>query len=62
MVRIAGSTDKNVKEEEYFSKKGEYRIDSEGSPLMLQTLMYKLCYWRFGSMYTEQGFLKNFFF
>jgi dolichyl-diphosphooligosaccharide--protein glycosyltransferase len=55
MVRIAGSTDKNVKEEEYFSKKGEYRIDSEGSPLMLQTLMYKLCYWRFGSMYTEQG-------
>jgi len=55
MVRIAGSTDPNIKEKDYFSTQGEYRIDAEGSPLMLNTLMYKMCYWRFGSVYTDSG-------
>jgi len=55
MVRIGGSTDPNIKEADYYSKSGEYRIDREGSPLMLNTLMYKCCYYGFGSIYTEGG-------
>jgi len=55
MVRIAGSTDKRVKEPDYYTPNGEFRVDKDGSPLMLNTLMYKMCYWRFGEVYTEQG-------
>lgn len=55
MVRIAGSTDKRVKEPDYYTPNGEFRVDKEGSPLLLNTLMYKMCYWRFGEVYTEQG-------
>jgi dolichyl-diphosphooligosaccharide--protein glycosyltransferase len=55
MVRIAGSTDPNVQEKDYFTKNGEFRVDAEGSPVLLNCLMYKLCYWRFGSVYTDSG-------
>jgi len=55
MVRIAGSTDPNIKEADYYSKQGEYRVDAGASPTMLNTLMYKLCYYRFGSVYTDGG-------
>ncbi|CAL8072083.1 unnamed protein product [Orchesella dallaii] len=57
MVRIGGSTDRgnHIKEQDYYSPGGEFRIDREGSPTMLNCLMYKLCYYRFGSMYTEGG-------
>eukprot|EP00002_Diphylleia_rotans_P003906 TRINITY_DN1277_c0_g1_i1.p1 TRINITY_DN1277_c0_g1~~TRINITY_DN1277_c0_g1_i1.p1 ORF type:complete len:705 (+),score=110.99 TRINITY_DN1277_c0_g1_i1:47-2161(+) len=48
MVRIAGSTDPSIKEADYFSKRGEYRMDEEGSPTMLNCLMYKMSYYRFG--------------
>lgn len=56
MVRIAGSTDPTVKEPDYFTKSGEFRIDAEGSPVLLNCLMYKLCFYRFGQVYTENGF------
>lgn len=52
MVRIAGSTDKRVLEKDYYTANGEFKIDKDGSPLMLNTLMYKMCYWRFGEVYT----------
>ncbi len=52
MVRIAGSTDKRVQEPDYYTANGEFRIDKDGSPLMLNTLMYKMCYYRFGEVYT----------
>jgi len=55
MVRIAGSTDKNVKEADYYTPQGEFKIDKDGSPLMLNCLMYKMCYYRFGEVYTEQN-------
>lgn len=57
MVRIGGSTERgaHIKEVDYFSPTGEFRIDSEGSATMLNSLMYKLCYYRFGSVYTEGG-------
>jgi len=54
MVRIAGSTDPAIKEEQYFTN-GEFRIDAGGSPTMLNSLMYKMCFWRFGDMYTEHN-------
>lgn len=63
MVRIGGSTPEgaHIKEMDYFSKSGEFRVDREGSPVMLNCLMYKLCYYRFGGLYT-QHVNTNFFF
>ena len=57
MVRIGGSTEKgkHIKEHDYYTSSGEFRIDKEGSPTLLNCLMYKMCYYRFGSVYTEQG-------
>jgi len=54
MVRIANSTFHEIVEEDYFSNH-EYRVDKNGSPTMLNCLMYKLSYYRFGTMYTEYG-------
>jgi len=54
MVRIAGSTDPTIKEDQYFTN-GEFRIDAGGSPVMLNSLMYKMCFWRFGDLYTEHN-------
>lgn len=57
MVRIGGSTDRgeHIKEMDYYTPNGEFRVDREGSPVLLNCLMYKMCYYRFGSVYTEQG-------
>ena len=69
MVRIGGSTDtgKHIKEHDYYTPAGEFRIDKDGSPTLLNCLMYKMCFYRFGAVYTEQGiimmmkFFKEFF-
>ncbi|KAK0053965.1 Dolichyl-diphosphooligosaccharide--protein glycosyltransferase subunit stt3a [Biomphalaria glabrata] len=57
MVRIGGSTDRgsHIKEWDYYTPQGEFRVDKEGSPVLLNCLMYKMCYYRFGSVYTEGG-------
>merc|ERR1711976_250551 len=57
MVRIGGSTERgeHIKEHDYYTPQGEFRIDKEGSPTLLNCLMYKMCYYRFGSVYTEAG-------
>jgi len=55
MVRIGGSTDPSIKEEDYFTSSGEFRVDSRGSPTMLNCLMYKLCYYRYDQILTEAG-------
>ena len=57
MVRIGGSTyeGRHIKEADYFTPQGEFRVDREGSPVLLNCLMYKMCYYRFGEVYTEQG-------
>lgn len=57
MVRIGGSTDRgeHIKEQDYYSSNGDFRIDKEGSQTLLNCLMYKLCYYRFGQVYTEAG-------
>ena len=55
MVRIGGSTPEgeHIKEPDYYTPQGEFRVDKEGSPVLLNCLMYKLCYYRFGQVYTE---------
>lgn len=51
MVRIAeGEHPKDIKESDYFTDRGEFRIDSEGAPALLNCLMYKLSYYRFGEL------------
>merc|ERR550532_2302671 len=51
MVRIAeGEHPKDIRESNYFSERGEFRVDSEASQTMLNCLMYKLSYYRFGDM------------
>ena len=57
MVRIGGSTEKgqHIKENQYYTPSGEFRVDAEGSPILHNCLMYKMCYYRFGQLYTEGG-------
>jgi len=54
MVRIAGSTDPNIKEASYYTKNGEYSMGADGSPTMLNSLMYKLTYYRFSEVMVER--------
>lgn len=57
MVRIGGSTPegKHIKESDYLTSAGEYRMDSKASETMKNSLMYKLSYYRFGQLLTESG-------
>ncbi|XP_076255373.1 catalytic subunit 3A of the oligosaccharyltransferase complex [Rhynchophorus ferrugineus] len=57
MVRIGGSTEKgkHIHESDYYSPSGEFRVDREGAPALLNCLMYKMCYYRFGKVHTEGG-------
>uniref|UniRef100_A0A8D8XDD2 Dolichyl-diphosphooligosaccharide--protein glycosyltransferase subunit STT3A n=1 Tax=Cacopsylla melanoneura TaxID=428564 RepID=A0A8D8XDD2_9HEMI len=51
MVRIAeGEYPKEIKESDYFTERGEFRVDAEGSPTLLNCLMYKLSYYKFGDL------------
>ena len=61
MVRIGGSTDRgsHIKEHDYYTPQGEFRIDREGSPTLLNCLMYKMCYYRFGQVYTDHGMFNS---
>lgn len=38
-MRIGGSTDPRIKESDYFSPQGEFRVDSGGSKTMLNCLV-----------------------
>ncbi|KAI4380394.1 hypothetical protein MLD38_006590 [Melastoma candidum] len=46
MVRIGGGVFPHIKEPDYL-RDGNYRIDSMATPTMLNSLMYKLSYYRF---------------
>ncbi|OXB68150.1 hypothetical protein ASZ78_008668 [Callipepla squamata] len=51
MVRIAeGEHPKDIRESDYFTPQGEFRVDKAGSPTLLNCLMYKMSYYRFGEM------------
>lgn len=57
MVRIGGSENSHIKESDYYAN-GQFRVDAGGSRTMLNCLMYKLCYYRFGEVNTgrQPGF------
>ena len=55
MIRIAGSCDPNVKEEDYFTKDGQYEVSDLAPPAMINSLMYRLSYYRFGEVMLERG-------
>ncbi|XP_045450932.1 dolichyl-diphosphooligosaccharide--protein glycosyltransferase subunit STT3A [Melitaea cinxia] len=57
MVRIGGSTDRgaHIREADYYTGSGEFRVDAQGSPTLLNCLMYKMSYYKFGLVYTEGG-------
>jgi len=51
MVRIAeGEHPQDIQEGKYFTAEGEYRIDGRASQTMLDSMMYKMCYHRFGEV------------
>lgn len=51
MVRIAeGEHPKDIREVDYFTDRGEFRVDAGGAPTLLNCLMYKLSYYRFGEL------------
>ncbi|EPS25981.1 Dolichyl-diphosphooligosaccharide--protein glycosyltransferase subunit stt3 [Penicillium oxalicum] len=52
MVRIAeGIWPDEVKERDYFTSRGEYRVDDEATPTMRNSLMYKMSYHNFQSLF-----------
>jgi len=52
MVRIAeGIWPDEVKERNYFTARGEYRIDDEATPTMKNSLMYKMSYYRYNQLF-----------
>ncbi|KAH8874286.1 Dolichyl-diphosphooligosaccharide--protein glycosyltransferase subunit STT3B [Schistosoma japonicum] len=61
MVRIGGGEHPNeIRERDFLTSTGDYRIDRSASQTMLNSLMYKLSYYRFGEvrfdMRTPPGF------
>lgn len=51
MVRIAeGEHPQDIRESDYFTANGEFRVDKSGAPTLLNCLMYKMCYYRFGEV------------
>ncbi|XP_048004679.1 dolichyl-diphosphooligosaccharide--protein glycosyltransferase subunit STT3A [Leguminivora glycinivorella] len=57
MVRIGGSTERgaHIREADYYTGAGEFRVDADGSHTLLNCLMYKMSYYKFGLVYTEGG-------
>ncbi|KAK9462434.1 Oligosaccharyl transferase STT3 subunit-domain-containing protein [Lipomyces oligophaga] len=52
MVRIAeGIWPDEVKERDYFTSRGEYRVDEQATPTMRNSLMYKMSYYRFSELF-----------
>jgi dolichyl-diphosphooligosaccharide--protein glycosyltransferase len=50
---MIGEHPKDIREQDYFTENGEFRVDRSGSPILLNCLMYKLCYYRFGELQTD---------
>jgi dolichyl-diphosphooligosaccharide--protein glycosyltransferase len=52
MVRIAAGVFPQIKEDNYYSG-GHYRVDKGVSKTMKESLIYRLCYYRFGEVRTR---------
>ncbi|KAI9255876.1 Oligosaccharyl transferase STT3 subunit-domain-containing protein [Helicostylum pulchrum] len=52
MIRIAqGIWPDKIKESDFFTSTGEYRVDDQASTAMKESLMYKMSYYRFNEMF-----------
>ncbi|KAK5020670.1 oligosaccharyl transferase stt3 subunit [Cryomyces antarcticus] len=52
MVRIAaGIWPDEVKERDFFTPRGEYRVDDEATPTMRNSLMYKMSYYNYNALF-----------
>ncbi|OAA56564.1 oligosaccharyl transferase subunit [Niveomyces insectorum RCEF 264] len=52
MVRIAeGIWPEEVKEREFFTQRGEYRVDDEATDVMKNSLMYKMSYYNYQALF-----------
>lgn len=52
MVRIAeGIWPEEVKERDFFTARGEYRVDDEATPAMKNSMMYKMSYYNYQTMF-----------
>jgi len=52
MIRIAqGIWPDEVIESNFFTKRGEYRVDAEATPTMRDSLLYKMSYYRFNELF-----------
>ncbi|CDH58599.1 oligosaccharyl transferase stt3 subunit [Lichtheimia corymbifera JMRC:FSU:9682] len=55
MIRIAeGVWPDKIKEANYFTASGDYRVDDQASPAMRNSLMYKMSYYRFNELFGGQ--------
>jgi len=52
MVRIAAGVFPQIKETDYYNR-GQYRVDKGVSETMKNSLMYRLCFYRFGEVRTR---------
>ena len=51
MVRIAqGVWPDEIQEPQYFTPRGEYRVDAQASEAMKNSLMYKMSYYRYENL------------
>lgn len=55
MVRIGGGVYPEIQEPDYLTPQGEYRVDGSGSATMLNSLMYKLTYYKFAEATSNMG-------
>ncbi|KAG9396377.1 Oligosaccharyl transferase, STT3 subunit [Carpediemonas membranifera] len=56
MVRIGGGEFGDVHEQDYFNSRGQYTVDKSVSKTMRDSLMYRLCFHRFGEVVTDRRF------
>lgn len=55
MVRISeGIWPEEIIERNYFTSRGEYKVDADASETMKSSLMYKMCYYRFAELFGQQ--------
>jgi len=55
MVRISGGIFPEVVEAEYYNSQGMYTVDYTATSTMHNSLMYSMCYYRFGELMTQYG-------
>ncbi|EME28971.1 dolichyl-diphosphooligosaccharide--protein glycosyltransferase [Galdieria sulphuraria] len=54
-IRISHSVDSTVDESAYLTADGNYRVGEGAGPALVESLMYKLCYYRFGEVQFDRG-------